>query len=99
MRPRKSSGANAHITVDTNGQLLMVNLTPADIADSTGALVVLEAVKKRWPGVKHLFADGAYDRTALMDKAATLDFVVEVVRRHEQQTGFAVLPRRWQMVS
>ncbi|MGA4215145.1 transposase, partial [Ralstonia nicotianae] len=22
-------------------------------------------------------------------------FVVEVVRRHEQQTGFAVLPRRW----
>ncbi len=40
-------------------------------------------------------ADGAYDRTALMDKAATLEFVVEVVRRHEQQTGFAVLPRRW----
>nr|EUJ12969.1 transposase IS5 [Ralstonia solanacearum P673] len=36
-----------------------------------------------------------YDRTTLMDKAATLDFVVEVVRRHEQQTGFAVLPRRW----
>ncbi|WP_197347252.1 transposase, partial [Ralstonia pseudosolanacearum] len=33
--------------------------------------------------------------TALMDRAATLDFVVEVVRRHEQQTGFAVLPRRW----
>ncbi|ANH35787.1 hypothetical protein MAFF241647_41610 (plasmid) [Ralstonia solanacearum] len=43
----------------------------------------------------NLFADGAYDRTALMDKATTLDFVVEVVRRHEQQTGFAVLPRRW----
>jgi len=42
---------------------------------------VLEAVKKRWPQVKHLFADGAYHRTALMDKAATLEFVVEVVRR------------------
>lgn len=45
--------------------------------------------------MKHLFADGAYDRTALMGKAATLDFVVEVVRWHEQQAGFAVLPRRW----
>lgn len=30
-----------------------------------------------------------------MDKAATLDFVVEVVRRHEDQVGFAVLSRRW----
>ena len=36
---------------------------------------VLEALKKRWPGMKHLFADGAYNRRALMDKAATLDFV------------------------
>lgn len=56
---------------------------------------VLEALTKRWPGMKHLFADGAYDRRALMDKAATLDFVVQVVRRHEDQIGFAVLPRRW----
>ncbi|MES2007588.1 transposase [Cupriavidus basilensis] len=31
----------------------------------------------------------------LMDKATTLDFVVQVVRRHEDQVGFAVLPRRW----
>ncbi|BEU68036.1 IS5-like element ISMac15 family transposase [Ralstonia pseudosolanacearum] len=93
---KKIVGRKRHIAVDTDGRLLlMVNLTSADIADSTGALAVLEAVKKRWPGVKHLFADGAYDRTALMDRAATLDFVVEVVRRHEQQTGFAVLPRRW----
>ncbi|QKL59626.1 transposase (plasmid) [Ralstonia solanacearum] len=52
-----------------------------------------------WAAVQPLLpraaVDGAYDRTTLMDKAATLDFVVEVVRRHEQQTGFAVPPRRW----
>ncbi len=34
-------------------------------------------------------------RRTLMDKAATLDFVAPVVRRHEDQVGFAVLPRRW----
>ena len=28
--------------------------------------------------MKHLFADGAYDRLQLMDKAAYLEFVVEV---------------------
>jgi transposase len=30
-----------------------------------------------------------------MDKAAFLDFTVEVVRRLTGQTGFVVLPRRW----
>lgn len=72
-----------------------MNLTPAGIVDSTWALAALETLKKCWPGLKHLFADGAYDRRTLMDKAATLDFVVRVVRRHENQVGFAVLPRRW----
>ncbi len=30
-----------------------------------------------------------------MDKAAFLDFVVEIVRRSDQATGFEVIPRRW----
>jgi putative transposase len=30
-----------------------------------------------------------------MDKAAYLDFVIEVVRRIEGQPAFNVLPRRW----
>ncbi|WP_202205647.1 transposase, partial [Acetobacter persici] len=42
-----------------------------------------------------LFADGAYDRLQLMDKAAYLDFVVEVIRRRDGAKGFEVLPRRW----
>jgi len=36
-----------HIAVDTNGRLMMVTLTSADIADSAGAIAVLEALKKR----------------------------------------------------
>ena len=30
-----------------------------------------------------------------MDKAAYLTFVIEIVRRSEQQKGFHLLPRRW----
>ena len=30
-----------------------------------------------------------------MDKAAFLDFVIEIVRKMEGQQGFEVLPRRW----
>uniref|UniRef100_UPI00188E75B8 transposase n=1 Tax=Thermaurantiacus tibetensis TaxID=2759035 RepID=UPI00188E75B8 len=43
----------------------------------------------------HLFADAAYDRLKLMDKAAYLDFVLEIIRRSESQKGFEVQPRRW----
>ena len=57
-------GRKRHIAVDTDGRLLMVNLTTADISDSAGAQMILGAIRKRWPWVKHLFADGAYDRHA-----------------------------------
>ena len=77
---KKISGRKRHIAVDTDGRLLAVNLTPADIADSTGAQLVLDALVKRWPWIRHLFGDAAYDRRTLLDKAAYLDFTVEIVR-------------------
>lgn len=92
---KKTLGRKRHIAVDTEGHLLMVNLTPADLSDSAGAQMILDAIRKRWPWLKHLFADGAYDRGKLMDKAAFLDFTIEVVRRCDDQAGFKVLPRRW----
>ena len=90
---KKMVGRKRHIAVDTDGRLLMVNLTPAGISDSAGAQMILSAIRKRWPWIKHLFADSAYDRGKLMDKAAYLNFVIEVVRRID--AGFKVLPRRW----
>jgi hypothetical protein len=49
--------------------------------------MILDAIRKRWPWVEHPFADGAYDRTQFMDKAAFLDFVIEVVRRIDAEPG------------
>ena len=91
---KKSVGCRRHIAVDTDGRLLMVDLTPADIADGAGARMILDGLRRRWPWIKHLFADGAYDRRQLMDKAAFLDVVVEVVRRTDSEPGFKLLPRR-----
>jgi transposase len=92
---KKVSGRKRHIAVDTDGRLLMVNLTTADIADSAGAQKVLEAVRQRWPWMRHMFADSAYDRAMLLDKAAMLEFVVEVVRKIQEQHEFIPLRRRW----
>jgi len=72
----------------------MVNLTAADISDSAGAQAILDVLAKRWPWIKHLFAEGAYDRRQLLYKAAFLGFVVEMVRRNDP--GFKILPPgRW----
>ena len=92
---KKTVGRKRHVAVDTDGRLLMVNLTTADISDSAGAQAILDALRKRWPWIKHLFADGAYDRRQLLDKAAFLDFIVEVVRRTDAEPGFKLIPRRW----
>ena len=73
----------------------MVNLTTANISDSAGAQQILDAIRKRWPWIKHFFADGAYDRRQLLDNAAFLDFVIEVIRRTDTDPGFKVIPRRW----
>jgi hypothetical protein len=40
----------------------LVDLTTADISDSAGAQATPNTIRKRWPWVKHLFADAAYDR-------------------------------------
>jgi len=69
-------GRKRHIAVDTDGRLLMVHLTSADLSDSAGAQAIYDALRKRWPWVKHLSADATYDRLKLMDKASDLDFVV-----------------------
>jgi transposase len=92
---KKIVGRKRHIAVDTDGRLLMVNLTTADISDSAGAQAIVDTIRKRWPWLKHLFADGAYDRSKLMDKAAFRDMVIEIVRRIDTEPSFKVLPRRW----
>ena len=91
---KKVLGRKRHIAVDTDGRLLMVNLAGADISGSAGAQTILAAIRKRWPWLKHRFADGASDRGKLMCKAAFLEFVIEIVRRINQELGFKLLPRR-----
>jgi len=48
---KKVIGRKRHSAVDTDGCLLMVNLAPADISDSVGAQMILDAICKRWPWV------------------------------------------------
>ena len=81
--------------MDTNERLRMMNRTPADASDSAGAQTIPDAIRKRWPWLKHLFGDEGYDRANLIDKAAFFEFVVTIGRRSDKASGFEVSPRRW----
>jgi putative transposase len=74
-------GRKRDIAVDTDGRLLVINLTTSDIADSAGAKAILGAIRNRRPCGKRLFVDRAYDRRKLIGKAAFKDFVIEILRR------------------
>lgn len=91
---KRIKGRKRHIAIDADGRLLMVNLTTADISDSSGSQEIVSAVRRRWPWLKHLFGDAAYDRTKLLDAAIYREFTVEIIRRSDDVSGFKVLPRR-----
>ena len=92
---KKIVGRKRHVAVDTDGRLRMVNLATAEMSGGAGAQIILDGIRRRLPGMGHLFADDAYDRTRLMEKAAFLDCVIEIVRRSDSRVGFDVIPRRW----
>jgi hypothetical protein len=89
---KRTRGRRRHVTVDTDGRLLMVNLTTADVQDAAGAEEIVRAVRKRWPWLKHLFTDGAYDRGRLASLAAYKDFTLEVVRKPAGPEGLPGSP-------
>lgn len=59
---KRIKGRKRPIAVDTDGRLLMLNLTTADISDSARAQQIVAAIRKRWPWLRHLSGDGAYAR-------------------------------------
>ena len=60
---KKIVGRKRHVAVDTDGRLLLVNLTTADVSESAGAQMILDGIGKRWLWLKHLFDIGLESHT------------------------------------
>src|SRR5574341_352736 len=99
---KQTPGRKRHIVVDTLGLLLMVVVHSASIQDSAGGLLTLQrlfdrikrSLHNRWCRLKLIWADGAYAH--IVDTVRQqFGWVLDIVRRPEDQKGFQVLPRRW----
>ncbi|WP_097275966.1 transposase [Streptomyces sp. TLI_55] len=91
---KRINGRKRHLLTDTLGLLLDVAVTPASTTDRDAARILLPAAIRRLPRLSLIWADGGY-RGHLQDWAAQhLKLVLDVVRRSDDVSGFAVLPRR-----
>jgi putative transposase len=88
-------GRKRHLLVDTQGRLLGLSVTPADVQDRDGAKRLLEKVKDQLPRLSLLWADGSYAASFVEWAKEALNYKVEIVKKPKDPKGFSVLPRRW----
>lgn len=89
---RRVVGRKRQLLTDTDGYLLMVAVSPANLHDSYGGVALLRASRRLWPFLAHCFADRAH-RGKRVDSATVI--TIEIVAPKAGQKGFAVQPRRW----
>ncbi|HKQ02807.1 MAG TPA: IS5 family transposase [Actinomycetes bacterium] len=92
---KKVKGRKRHVAVDTAGLLLGVIVHAADVQDADGVGDLLRRLKRLYPWLRAVFADGAYDRLAALLACFLLGLTLVVVRRLAGTEGFVLLPRRW----
>lgn len=75
--------------------IVMLVVHSAAVQDRDGAKLVLEKMKSCFPRLQLIWADGGY-AGQLIDWVKTLaGWVLQIVKRNADVTGFVVLPKRW----
>ncbi len=93
---KKIKGRKRHIVTDTLGLMVGLIVHSADIQDRDGAPELLNSIRRAFPWLRHVFADGAYAGPKLRGKLAKIgDWTMEIVKRSDTAKGFEIIPRRW----
>jgi putative transposase len=92
---KKVKGRKRHLLVDTLGLVLIVVVHVASIQDRDGAQLVLEQIPGRFTRLARIWADSAYAGQLIQWVRTICQCVLEIVKRSDDQQGFAVQPHRW----
>jgi len=93
---KRVKGRKRHIVTDTEGSLLDVLVQPANVQDSHAAVPLLRMLRRRVPGVRHVFADRVYRGPKLMNAIAdTGAWTIDIITRKQTFGSFRPEPRRW----
>lgn len=93
---KKIKGRKRHLIVDTEGLPLALQVHPANIQDSHGAVPLLCSLRQRLPGLSHVFADRAYRGPKMLAAISGAgDWTIEIITRIKRIGVFKQEPRRW----
>jgi transposase len=91
---KQTKGRHRHIMVDTQGLLIVCQVQPADVQDRDGGVPVAVAAKKKFPSLRHVWADGGYQGPLFAAAFAAIgNWTLEIVKRSDAR--FKPAPRRW----
>jgi putative transposase len=68
---------------------------PANIQDRDGAQLLLTKITGRFPRLRLIWADGVYAGKLIDWVKDQFCLTLDIVKRNQQQKGFAVLRKRW----
>jgi transposase len=84
--------------VDTQGNILALKVTTADVQDRDGAQMLLNVLAVAFGWLKLIWADGGYSGKLVSHVAGIARHrrvKLEIVKRSDDIKGFKVLPKRW----
>ena len=88
-------GRKRHLIVDTMGLILALVVTGAQVQDRDGARLAATKLKGKFARLRLFWADGAYAGELIAWFAWFAQWVLDIVKKPDDQKGFKVLPRRW----
>lgn len=93
---KKIKGRKRHIVTDTAGHLVGLVVHIASMQDRDGAVAVLASIRRLYPWLRHIFADGGYAGDKLRHALLSLgQWTMQIIKRSDTAQGFEILPRRW----
>ncbi len=93
---KKVKGRKRHIVTDTEGWLLEPLVHAANVQDNHAAVPLLRTIGRRYPKLRHVFADRVYRGQKLLDALAdTGKWTIEIITRKQTFGTFRPERRRW----
>ena len=92
---KKIVGRKRHLLTDTLGLPLVLVVHAANVQDRDGLAQVCHRIRRRFPWLKLVFADGGYQGDHAACAAAQERLRLEIVKRPRDAEGFHLLPKRW----
>ena len=93
---KKLKGRKLHALVDSEGLPMRVVVHSAGIQDRDGATLVPDRIRRSFPWLELVWADGGYNARQVAAAVAKIPVLrTEIIKRSDDAKGFVVLPRRW----